>query len=138
MIGDQRNVRLRIGTLGLRIADLFCLLVSLSPCLLVSLSSALGIVEYAERDVLQYAVPDDQQAFFAEFPRHRAEDHLAQFSRGLIEFGFLPGLSRMLLLKRFTVRRLIARCQQFLDAPRGLIDFLDMRKAVTADRVRGD
>jgi hypothetical protein len=47
---------------------------------------------------LQNSVADNQQAFIAEFSRHRAEDHLAQFSRGLIEFSFLPELPRMLLL----------------------------------------
>ena len=69
---------------------------------------ALRFGQYAEGYVLQYAVADDQQAFLAEFSRDRAEDHLAQFGRGLIEFGLLPGLPSVLLLNRFAFMRLIA------------------------------
>src|SRR5262245_43852335 len=128
---------------------------SFSPCLPVSLSRyrpvapsprrpvfsrspALGLGQYAEGYVLQYAVADDQQAFFAEFSRHRAEDHLAQFDGGLIEFRFLSGLSRVFLLKGFTVRRLIAGSEQFLNAASGLIDFLSLKKRIAVDRIRGD
>ena len=56
---------------------------------------------------MQYAIANDQQAFSAELPSDRAEDHLAQFSGGPIELGFLPGLPRVFLLERFTVRRLV-------------------------------
>src|SRR5499426_3509098 len=122
-----------VADCGLRIS-----LVSPSPCLLVSLSLAIRRGEYAERDVLQYAVADNQQAFIAEFSRDRAQDHPAQFLRGLIEFGFPHGLPRMLLLERFGAGRLIAQSEQLLNAPRGLIDFLSLRKAVTADRIRRD
>src|SRR5262245_47406485 len=87
---------------GLRIADFGFVW---SPRLPVSRSHALRLGQYAERDVLQYAIANNQQAFIAELSRHRTEDHLAQFSGGPIELGFLPGFPRMFLLERFSVRR---------------------------------
>src|SRR5215510_13942231 len=133
MIGDQRSVGLRIADCGLRIADSFCLLVSLSPCLLVSLSFRLRRGERGERDELQSALRSDEQAFASQFCGYGREQHSAQLPSLDLKFGVRFG-------DQFAATRsadAISRSQQLIYALRRRFDLNALWQEMAFDAVRG-
>ena len=84
-------------------------------------------------EILQGAFPDDEQSFAVELVGGRRQQHLTQLGSGLDIIGIGPENAGFAFLNRLKFDDSVARCYQFVDASRSLLDLCGRRQRIAAE-----